>query len=504
MNRRPVRSVVIVGGGTAGWMAAAAASRFLDDGERSITLIESDAIGTVGVGEATIPPILAFNRMLGIDEAEFVRETKATFKLGIEFVGWGAEGERYLHPFGAFGHDFQGVAFHQYWLKYGHLTGLGDLSRYSMAAVAAGAGKFDIPAPGPRSPLDDIAYAYQFDAGLYAAFLRRRAEEQGTVRIEGTIAHVDLDGETEFVTSVSLDDGRSIAGDLFIDCSGFRSLLLGDALGVAYRDWSAWLPCDRAVALPCSRVEPLRPYTRATARPAGWQWRIPLQHRTGNGYVYSSAHLDRNAAVDDLLGQIDGEPTGEPRHLSFTAGVRERLWHKNVIALGLAGGFIEPLESTSIHLIQTGISKLFWLFPDAGMSAVEQDTYNRLLTEQYEYVRDFIVLHYKATARDDTPFWRQVRDMSIPDSLAHKIELFREKGRILRFDHDLFAVPSWLAVMIGQNIVPRGHDTLVDAMDEDRVIAAMHGLAEGYHHQAARMPDHADYLQRLGIQPIPA
>lgn len=478
-------------------MAAAAAARFLDDGSRTITLIESDAIGTVGVGEATIPTILSFNQMLGIDEAEFVRETRATYKLGIEFVDWGAIGERYLHPFGEFGRDFQGVAFHQYWLKFREGADLSDLSRYSMSSVAALADRFASPSPDPRQPSSQIGYAYQFDAGLYAAFLRRRAEADGVVRIEGKISHASQHAETGFVESVTLDDGQVITGDLFIDCSGFRSLLLGETLGVGYRDWSHWLPCDRAVAVPSERTEPLHPYTRATAREAGWQWRIPLQHRTGNGYVFSSAHLDPNKAERLLLERLDGPAIAPARHLSFTAGVRETLWEKNVVALGLSGGFIEPLESTSIHLIQTGISKLFWLFPDRAISDVERDTYNRLMSEQFEYVRDFIVLHYKATARDDTPFWRSVRDMTIPDSLRQKIELFREKGRVLRFDHDLFAVPSWVAVMIGQNIVPRGYDTLVDAMDGDRVRAAMAQLAEGYQRQAAAMPTHSDFVMRL-------
>ena len=492
---RPIGSVVIVGGGTAGWMAAAAASRFLDDGQRRIVLVESEEIGTVGVGEATIPPILGFNRLLGIDEAEFVRETRASFKLGIEFVDWACLGHSYFHPFGEHGRDFEGVAFHQFWLK--HRAAAAPLAAYSMASAAAAQGRFAPPPPDPRSPLSQIAYAYQFDAGLYAAFLRRRAEAQGTTRIEGRIASVERDGETGFVQAVVLADGRRVAGDLFVDCSGFRSLLLGEAMRVGYRDWSHWLPCDRAVAVPSARTEPLTPFTRSTARAAGWQWRIPLQHRTGNGLVYAGAHLDDAEAERTLLANLDAPPLAEPRRLRFTAGVREKLWEKNVVALGLSGGFIEPLESTSIHLIQTGISKLFWLFPDSRFAQVEQDEYNRLMREQFEYIRDFVILHYKATARDDTPFWRQVRDMDVPDTLAHKIALFREKGRILRYDHDLFAIPSWVAVMLGQGIVPDGHDPVADAMDDARVLAAMERLRAGYADQAARMPAHAAYLDRL-------
>ena len=495
----PVKTVIIVGGGTAGWMAAAAASRFLNDGQRKIILIESDDIGTVGVGEATIPPILEFNKLLGIDEADFIRETQATYKLGIEFVDWGAIGDRYFHPFGTYGHDFSGVAFHQYWLKHKNKAGFADLGKFSMSTVAARAGRFAHPASGAGGPVSEIGYAYQFDAGFYARFLRKRAEMQGVERIEGRITKVAQNAETGYVTAVTLDDGRSIAGDFFIDCSGFRSLLLGQTLGVGYRDWAHWLPCDRAVAVPSARTSPLIPFTRATAREAGWQWRIPLQHRTGNGHVYASTHMSAAQAESVLLQNLDGEPLGDPRHLSFTAGVRERLWDKNVIALGLAGGFIEPLESTSIHLIQTGLSKLFWLFPDAGGgNPVERDTYNKLLTDQFEYIRDFIVLHYKATRRDDTPFWRYVRDMPIPDTLAHKIELFREKGRILRYDHDLFAVPSWIAVMLGQNIVPQGYDTLVDAMDDNRIVQAMNSLSGAYANQVATMPAHADFIAELG------
>ena len=500
---RPVGSIVIVGGGTAGWMAAAAAARFLDDGARTITLIESDAIGTVGVGEATIPPILDFNKLLGIDEAEFLRETGATYKLGIEFVDWGALGEMYFHPFGTFGRDFGGVAFHQYWLKFRDRPGYADLGRFSLATLAARAGRFAQASGDRKTPRHELAHAYHFDAGRYAAFLRKRAEAQGVVRIEGRIARVLQDGESGFVTAVVLDSGASVEGDLFIDCSGFRSLLLGQTLGVGYCDWSHWLPCDRAVAIPSARTAPLLPYTRSTARAAGWQWRIPLQHRTGNGYVYASAHVSSATAEQDLRAALDGAPVGEARHLSFTAGVREKLWDKNVVALGLAGGFIEPLESTSIHLIQTGISKLFWLFPDAGGSSIERDTYNRQMREQYDYIRDFIVLHYKATRRDDTPLWRYVRDMPIPDSLAHKLELFREKGRILRYDHDLFAVPSWIAVMLGQNVMPSGYNTLVDAMDAERVLGAMEQLADSYAAQVRSMPDHADFVRTLvGTAPM--
>jgi len=493
MTAPPVASIVIIGGGTAGWMAAAAAARFLNDGRRTITLVESDAIGTVGVGEATIPPIREFNHRLGIDERDFVRETGATMKLGIEFVNWGRKGDRYLHPFGDLGHDFEGVGFHQFWLKHR----IGGLEDYWMAAQAARRDRFVHPAADPRTPLGGLAYAYHFDAGLYAAFLRRRAEAGGVKRVEGKIASVERDGATGHVAAVVLDDGRRVTGDFFIDCSGFRSLLLGDALGVGYRDWSHWLPCDRAIAVPCERVDPLTPLTRSTAHDFGWQWRIPLQHRTGNGIVYASAFGSEEATRDTLLANLDAPATAEPRALSFTAGVREKQWQGNVVALGLSAGFIEPLESTSIHLIQTGISKLMWLFPDSSMGSAGRDEYNRLMHEAYEYVRDFIVLHYKATERRDTELWRHVGEMAVPDSLAAKLELWRERGRIRRYDHDLFGVPSWVAVLIGQGIMPEGHDPLVDSMDDARVTSAMRHIAATYAEVAGKLPGHADQIAAM-------
>ncbi|HVF95009.1 MAG TPA: tryptophan halogenase family protein [Sphingomonas sp.] len=492
--RQPIERVVIVGGGTAGWMAAAAAARFLNDGRRTITLVESDAIGTVGVGEATIPPIVNFNRLIGIDEAAFLRATGGTYKLGIEFVGWGREDARYFHPFGTYGHDIAGLAFHQLWLKLRHRDGIGPIEDYSMSAVAAREARFSLPSADPRDPSSALAYAYQFDAGRYAAFLRARAEAGGIVRVEGRIATVEHEPETGHVAAVLLDDGRRIEGELFIDCSGFRSLLLGEAMGVPFEDWSHWLPCDRAMAVPTERSAPLLPYTRATARDAGWQWRIPLQHRTGNGLVYSSAHMSDAEAERVLMANLDTPATAEPRPLSFRAGRRARSWEGNVVALGLAGGFLEPLESTSIHLIQTGISKLFALFPDRRFAAIERDTYNRLMSDAYLGVRDFIILHYHAAGRRDTPFWRYVTEMPIPDSLAAKIALFREKGRIFRYDDELFAIPNWVAVMLGQNIVPDGYDPVVDALEEERVATALKQIRRAVGAAANGMPPHSAAL----------
>ena len=493
----PIDRVVIVGGGTAGWMMAAAAARFLDDGRRTITLVESDAIGTVGVGEATIPPILQFNALLGIDEAEFLRATQGTFKLGIEFVGWDTGADRYFHPFGTLGRDFEGLNFHQLWLKLRGEPGIGALNDYAMAAVAARAGRFAAPVADPRSPLSGLAYAYHFDAGLYAALLRSRAEAGGVERVEGRIAGVEHDPANGHVARVLLDDGRRVEGNLFIDCSGFRSLLLGEAMGVPFDDWSHWLPCDRAVAVPSGAMAAPPPFTRATAHAAGWQWRIPLQHRTGNGYVYSSAHVSDEVAQRTLLDGLETLATADPRVLSFTAGRRVRLWEGNVVALGLAGGFLEPLESTSIHLIQTGIARLLALFPDRGFSAVERDTYNRLMDDAFRTIRDFVILHYHATRRDDSPFWRQVRTMPIPDSLAEKLALFREKGRLFRYEDDLFSVPSWVAVLIGQNVMPTGYDPIVDALDATRVAETMRRMRAVNQAAARDMPTHSNSLARL-------
>ncbi len=493
----PIRDVVIVGGGTAGWMIAAAAARFLDDGQRRITLIESDAIGTVGVGEATIPPILNFNARLGIDEAEFITATRASFKLGIEFAGWGRAGDRYIHPFGTYGRDIHGIAFHQLWRKFAGRPGVGRIDDYAMSIAAARAGRFAHPADDPRDPRSQLAYAYHFDAGLYAAFLRRRAEAGGVVRIEGRIADVDRNAASGDIRAVTLDDGRRIEGELWIDCSGFRSLLLGEAMGVPFTDWSHWLPCDRAWAVPCARVDPLLPYTRASARPAGWQWRIPLQHRTGNGPVFSSAFMAEDAALDLLLANLDATPAAEPRLLRFTAGRRTEPWRGNVVALGLAAGFLEPLESTSIHLVQHGIQLLFALFPDRSFAGIVRAEYNRLMTAQFDAIRDFIILHYHATQRAGEPFWDHVRTMPIPDTLAAKIALFREKGRVFRYDDELFAVPNWTAVMLGQGILPRGHDPVADSLDDERVLAMMAAHRRACAAAAAAMPGHAAFIDRL-------
>jgi tryptophan halogenase len=495
-ERSPIRNVVIVGGGTAGWMTAAALSR-LTAADVTITLVESEEIGTVGVGEATIPPLMDFNAALGINEDEFVRATQATFKLGIEFVNWARQGDRYIHPFGVYGRDAHGVKFHQVWMRErlaGQSSVAGDIDDYCLSVAAARLNRFTRPRGGPQSVLASLRYAFHFDAGLYARYLRTYAEKRDVTRIEGRIEEVEQDGETGFITAVRLSDDRRVEGDFFVDCSGFRSLLLGGKLGVEYRSWQHWLPCDRAIALPCGSVTPLTPYTRSTAGTAGWRWRIPLQHRIGNGHVFSSAHIDDDRALEELVGGLDAPQTADPRMLRFTAGRRDRLWEKNCVAIGLSGGFIEPLESTSIHLIQSGIFKLMGLFPDSGFAQAEIDQYNRFLVEEYERIRDFIILHYWATERDDTEFWKYCRNMEIPDTLAGKIELWMGKGRLFRQQYDLFTEDSWIAVLLGQHKDPESYDPLVDAFSLEESRRFLASTRDVIQKTAMAMPTHQQFI----------
>ncbi|MBC2670117.1 tryptophan halogenase family protein [Novosphingobium piscinae] len=483
-----IRSIVIAGGGSAGWMAAAALARAHNPERCQITLVESDEIGIVGVGEATIPPIQQFNQILGIDEATFVRETGATFKLGIEFVDWLREGHRYFHPFGRFGDDFAMSPFHQHWLRARQLGAPEPLSDYSLTTLAAMGGRFRPPRPGDPAVFTTLSYAYHFDAARYAAFLRRHAEGMGVVRREGKIAAVNLDAESGRITSLTLEDGGTIRGELFIDCTGLRSLLLGDALKVPFVDWSAHLPCNRALAVPSGvRLDDV-PYTRSTARSAGWQWRIPLQHRTGNGLVYCGDHLSDDEAADILLSNLDGPAMADPRLIRFTTGRRAKFWHKNCVALGLASGFLEPLESTSIHLIQTGIIKLLSWFPDTSFGPLPEAEYNRIAIHEFERVRDFLVLHYHATERTGTPFWDYCRTMPIPDSLADKLAMFRANGRLIERGQDLFQEASWLAVMLGQGIEPSGFDPLTNMVPPRELEAILRAMRKVMAEAAAGMP----------------
>lgn len=494
-ENRNIRQVIIVGGGSAGWMTAAALSNTLTQ-NCSITVIESDEIGTVGVGEATIPPIKILNQTMGLDEAEFLKRTQGTFKLGIEFVDWAQLGHRYFHPFGSHGVQFDLSPLHQYWLRNRHRPGAPGLDEYSMAWAAASRGRFDKPSQDPRSVQSTYEYAYHFDATLYARYLREICEKRGVQRIEGRIVHVGLRAEDGFVEKLRLQDGREFAGDLFIDCSGFRGLLIEEALHTGYEDWTHWLPCDRALAVPCAPAGEPTPYTRSSAREAGWQWRIPLQNRIGNGYVYCSQFISDDEAAAVLMSHLDGKALAEPRPLRFNAGRRKQFWNKNVIALGLASGFMEPLESTSLHLVQSGISRLLALFPDRDFDPVVTAEFNRIAINEFERIRDFLILHYKLTQRDDAPLWRYCSAMSIPQTLQHKIDHFRRYGRLVTEGMELFGNASWLAVHIGQLNWPQRHDPLIDLrrLDGDAMLARQHAAMA----QAAQaMPTHAAFVQRF-------
>ena len=499
MNPQTLQRIVIVGGGTAGWMAAAAFSKVLH-GRYDIHLIESDEISTVGVGEATIPAIKQFNQSLGIDEDDFMRSTMASFKLGIEFVNWGRQGHRYIHSFGPVGQDLGLVPFHHYWHRLFTAGQAEELGAYSVDTVAAWHGKFTRPVNAPNTPLSAIAYAFHFDAGLYAQYLRRYAEARGVRRTEGRVVGVEQHACSGFVDGVVMEGGERIAGDLFIDCTGFRALLIEQTLHTGFDDWSHWLPCDRAWAVPCERAGahagPLLPYTRSTAHPAGWQWRIPLQHRTGNGHVFSSRYMSEDEAASLLMARLDGPALAEPRLLKFTTGRRKKTWHKNVVAVGLAGGFLEPLESTSIYLIQTAIARLLNFFPGADWRDADRDEYNRQAELEYGLIRDFLILHYKSSERDDSAFWRYCRDMEVPQQLAWRIGLFRGNGRLVRIQEDIFAESSWLQVLVGQGVMPGGHHALAHLLDGADCRRFLRTIHDSIRDAVQHMPSHADYVAR--------
>ncbi len=469
MSDDQLKQILIVGGGSSGWMAAALFAQ-LFQGLFRVRVVESDEIGTVGVGEATIPAIKRYNELLNLDEAEFMRTTQGTFKLGIQFNDWFTIGSSYIHGFGVIGKDLEWLRCHQYWLKARQMGKASDFANYSINTAAALKNKFMRARPDmPDSPISEIAHAYHFDAGLFAQYLRKRAERRGVVRTEGKIVDVTLRSTDGFIESVTLESGEVLAADMFIDCSGFRGLLIEQAMKTGYEDWTHWLPCDRALAVPCKRSDNFTPYTKASAHGAGWQWRIPLQHRTGNGHVYSSKYMDEAEAEAILLSNLDGEQLAEPNRIRFTTGKRKKIWNKNCLAVGLASGFLEPLESTSLYLIQSALIRFVRLFPDLEFDQALIDEYNRQTDFEYERVRDFIILHYKATERDDTEFWRYCRDMDIPETLQRKIDLFRANGRIFREDDELFAEVSWIQVFIGQGIIPRSYDPLVDIKSDVQV-----------------------------------
>jgi tryptophan halogenase len=488
--------VVVVGGGTAGWMTAAALTKLLPS-RCDLHLVESEAIGIVGVGEATLPHIRHFNERLGIDEADFMAATRATFKLGIEFQNWARIGDSYIHPFGTFGRGSSDVELHHYWTRlYRDGREPQSLDDYSMACTMAYMNRFANPDPDPAKLTSTFGYAYQFDATLYAPYLRRLSEAMGARRTEGRIVDVELDSEGGDVAAVRLENGTRIEGDLFVDCSGFVSLLLGKALDEPWEDWSKWLLCDRAVAMPCRTRTALTPYTGVIAMQHGWRWRIPLQHRTGNGYVYSSAFVSDDVTRQALISAVEGEPIAEPRVLKFKAGRRRRSWVRNCVAVGLASGFLEPLESTSIYLIQAAITALVELFPNPDVSPVDRDEFNRLVDMEYDRIRDFLILHYHATERTDSPFWNYVRTMEVPDTLQEKMDLFRRRGRVAKYREGVFLEPSWIAVYIGQRVIPEGYDMRADLPSATALNQAMAELRVEIRSTAEAMPDHRTVIER--------
>ncbi len=502
MNGEMIRSIVIVGGGSAGWMTAAALSNAVGR-SIAVTVIESDEIGTIGVGEATIPPIKSFNAELGIAEADFIAATRGSFKLGIEFVGWGAQSGRYFHPFGTYGADFDRVSLYHYWLRERLAGDTTPIDDYSMCWALARANRFGPPVDNPRDVRSTHAYAYHFDAGLYARFLRQYAELRGVQRLEGKIVGAERDGATGNIPHVRLADGRVITGDFFVDCSGFRALLLADTLDVGFEDWSHWLPCNRAVAVPSANSGPITPYTRSTARTAGWQWRIPLQHRQGNGHVYCADFVSDDEAAATLCENLESAPLAEPRFLKFTAGRRKQAWSHNCVSIGLAGGFLEPLESTSLHLIQTSIERLLRLLPDGRQDPLNAEEFNRATAVEFDRIRDFIILHYYTNTRPE-PFWQACAHMQIPDELAYKIKHFMGSGRLVSPQDELFRNPSWLAVYLGQGMTPQRYDTMADARPDVDAASHLRKLRNMMSEAAKTYPTHDEYLGKLSPAPAAA
>ena len=490
-----MRKILIVGGGSAGWMTAALFGN-LFQGLYDVELVESEAIGTVGVGEATIPAIKKYNELVALDEVEFMQRTQGTFKLGIEFVDWTRKGHRYVHGFGVIGQDWEWLRCHHYWLRAHQRGRAREFADYSINTAAGLANKFmHARADMGDSPIGHIAYAYHFDASLYAKYLRGLAEQHGVKRTEGRIVDVGVHDNGD-IASVTLEDGRILEADFFIDCSGFRALLIEQTLKTGYEDWQHWLPCDRAMAVPCARTEPLIPMTRSTAREAGWQWRIGLQHRTGNGLVYSSRYIDDDAAEAQLLANLDGEQLANPNKLRFTPGKRLKMWNRNCVAIGLSAGFLEPLESTSLHLVQSAAIRLVRLFPDRQTDQATIDEYNRQSDFEWERIRDFIVLHYWATERDDSDLWRYCRSMELPATLQRKIDLWRSNGRIFRENEELFSEESWIQVFLGQNIVPRGYDPLVEIKSDPQIEQFLGNIASTIERCVQVMPPHSEYVRK--------
>ena len=496
MSDNRIKSIVIVGGGTAGWMAAAAlAERFISNRYMQITLVESREIGTIGVGEATVPHMREFLKRLRIAEVDFIKRTSATFKLAIGFDGWAGKDSHFFHPFSEHGVPLLGTAFQHYWVKLRRLGRAAPIDRYVLSSEMARAGKFALPRQGQGSGFLFFNYAFHFDATLVARYLKSWSMTAGVKHVEGTIANVRLNAETGFVEALELNEGGRIEGDLFIDCSGFRGVLIEQALATGYESWGQWLPCDRAVAMPCESRMPPSSYTKSIASSGGWQWRIPLQHRVGNGYVYCSRYSSDDEAAQTLRSTVEGPALAEPRVLPFTTGIRKKIWNKNVFCLGLASGFLEPLESTSIYLVQKGLAALIGSFPQAIPNPALQEDVNRRTRAHWEHIRDFIILHYKLNRREGEPFWDECRHMAIPDSLAETIELFRATGRVRAEASEFFKASSWLSMFAGFGILPDYYHPSVDDANEDEIAHELESMGSGIARAVADAPTHQAFLQ---------
>ncbi len=488
MSADKIENIVVVGGGTAGWTAAASIARLIG-ANLNITLVESDAIGTVGVGEATIPAFISLHRLLKIDEADFLAKVQGTIKLGIQFENWQNIGDDYIHAFGFTGQGCWAAGFQHFWLKAKELGIADDFGNYSPELVAAKQNKFGL------LPENGLSYAYHIDATRYAGYLRQLAEKDGVSRVEGKIVDVHL-AESGDISEVVLESGRTVKGDLFIDCTGFASLLIGKTLNTDFEDWTHWLPCDRAIAVQTESVRDPIPYTRSIARGNGWQWRIPLQTRVGNGLVYCSEFMDDDAATNELLENIEGEVRTDPRVLRFRTGQRSKHWNRNCVALGLSAGFLEPLESTSIHLIQRGVIRLLQMFPYNGIVAADQNEFNQQMDTEFRFVRDFIIMHYHVNDRTDSEFWRRCREMQIPDSLQHRLDLFRESGRVFQAEGDVFTESSWTQVMLGQGIRPKSYHPIVDMMGDQDLRKFMQFQRQKVDGVVGQLLTHQEFLNR--------
>ena len=488
MSAGKVQNIVVVGGGTAGWTAATAIARLIGT-NLNVTLVESDAIGTVGVGEATIPPFRTLHQLLKIDEADFLSRVQGTFKLAIQFENWRDIGHDYIHAFGVTGQGCWAAGFQHFWLKAKALGFAEDYSHYSPELMAARANKFGL------LQQNGLSYAYHLDATSYARYLRELAEQDGVTRVEGKITEV-RQAESGDITEVVLESGQAVKGDLFIDCTGFASLLMGKTLGTDFEDWTHWLPCDRAVAVQTTSVGEPIPYTRSIARESGWQWRIPLQTRVGNGLVYCSEFMSDDEARDSLLGNLEGDVLTEPRVLRFRTGQRVKHWNRNCVALGLAAGFLEPLESTSIHLIQRGVIRLLQMFPYGGIAETDRAEFNRQMDDEFRYIRDFIIMHYHVTERTDTEFWRRCREMEIPEGLQHRLDLFRNTGIVFEAERDIFRENSWVQVMMGQGIEPQSYHAIVDMMDDQELRQFMQIQRRKIDVLLNQVPAHQEFINR--------